>query len=52
MSDPALPALQGAEEPISLPYLAGFFDGEGSIGIYPNGNGRGLDKSYSSKARG
>jgi hypothetical protein len=26
---------------LSLPYLAGFFDGEGSIGIYTNGLGRG-----------
>jgi hypothetical protein len=24
-----------------LPYFAGFFDGEGSIGIYPNGSGQG-----------
>ena len=26
---------------LSLPYLAGFFDGEGSIGIYTNGLGTG-----------
>jgi hypothetical protein len=26
---------------IDLPYLAGFFDGEGSIGIYSNGQGHG-----------
>lgn len=25
----------------SLPYLAGFFDGEGSIGLYRNGQGHG-----------
>jgi hypothetical protein len=25
---------------LSLPYIAGFFDGEGSIGIYMNGQGR------------
>jgi hypothetical protein len=26
---------------LSLPYLAGFFDGEGPIGIYTNGLGTG-----------
>jgi hypothetical protein len=26
-------------EGLSIPYFAGFFDGEGSIGVYPNGRG-------------
>lgn len=41
VNDSAIPASSDAPWSISLPYLAGFFDGEGSIGIYTNGQGRG-----------
>jgi hypothetical protein len=42
MSDSAMLASGDTPWSMSLPYLAGFFDGEGSIGIYMNGQRQGL----------
>lgn len=50
-----LPALTASEQPteVDLAYLAGFFDGEGAIGIYRNGTaGRSLYVQISQKALG